>query len=173
MSILRNAFFLSLCLLSVAAIAAAQTAETGTIRGSVVDARNAVIPGAKVSLSNESTGLTRETVTDSGGNYIFVNLPLTGLYRISTASKGFITATKSNIELKAGGTATVDFYLEVGVINDLISVTVLGTNDHIQPDSAQLGTRLDLQKIDNTPVLNRRITNLVGLNSSIRPARGT
>ncbi|HTK36940.1 MAG TPA: TonB-dependent receptor [Pyrinomonadaceae bacterium] len=159
--------------MALAAHVFTQTAETGTIRGSVVDPTGAVIPGARVSIDNESTGLSRETVADDEGNYFFTNLPLTGLYRISAASKGFITTTKSNIELKAGGTATVDFYLEVGVINDLISVTVLGTTDSIQTDSAQLGTRLDLQKIDNTPVLNRRITNLVELNSAIRPARGT
>ena len=168
-----TAFFLTLALTALAAPVFTQTAETGTIRGSVVDPTGAVIPGAKISLFNESTGLTRETVTDSGGSYILANLPLTGKYKISAASTGFRTQTQSDLELKAGETATVDFGLPVLSVMDANYVTVYGTTDSIQTDSAQLGTRLDLQKIDNTPVLNRRITNLVELNSAVRPARGT
>jgi len=168
-----TALFLTLALTALAARVFTQTAETGTIRGSVVDARSAVIPGATVTLSNESTGLTRETVTDSGGNYIFSNLPLTGKYKISASSTGFLAQSRENLELKAGETATVDFGLPVFNVMDRNYVTVYGSTNSIQTDSAQLGTRLDLQKIDNTPVLNRRITNLVELNSAIRSARGT
>src|SRR4029079_13714684 len=147
-------------LLSLATPVFTQTAETGTIRGSVVDARGAVIPGAKVSITNESTGLTRETVTANDGSYIFANLPLTGKYKISANSPGFPPVRKSAFELKATETATIDFVMLVGGIDVEGYVTVLGTTDSVQTDSAQLGTRLDLQKIDNTPVLNRRITNL-------------
>lgn len=151
----------------------AQTIDTATVRGRVSDPNNAVIVGANVVVVNESTGLSRSAVTDGGGNFIIANLPLTGKYKITASSKGFKEQTRNDFELRAGGAASFDFNLSVGDIGDTIEVTIPGTTEGIQSDSAELSTRLDLQKIDNTPVLGRKLTNLVNLNSAVRPARGT
>jgi hypothetical protein len=54
---------------------------TGTIRGSVTDPTGAIIPGAKVTVKNEDTGLTRSGTTTSAGIYSFAELPV-GSYRV-------------------------------------------------------------------------------------------
>ncbi|HEY0428248.1 MAG TPA: TonB-dependent receptor [Pyrinomonadaceae bacterium] len=153
----------------------AQTIDSATIRGRIADENGAVIVGASVSVTNEATGLKRDTTTDSDGNYTISNLPLTGKYKItiSALGEGFAEKEKSDIELRANESASFDFLLSPRGVDAVGDVIVRGTTEGVQSDSAELGTRLDLQKIDNTPVLGRKLTNLVQLNSSVRPARGT
>jgi hypothetical protein len=159
----------ALLILSIPSLA--QTLDTGTIRGQVLDQNRAIINNAEVALTNQVTGLHRETYTDGGGYYTIAGLPLTGKYKLSIKSLGFATHESSDIELRAGVAASFDVILvpEGGKSEVIVS----GTTEGIQADSSQLGTRLDLQKIDNTPIFGRKITNLVQLDSAVRPARGT
>src|SRR5205085_11907851 len=99
------------------------------------------------------------------------NLPLTGKYKLTVAATGFSSKEIDNIELRAGEAASFDVTLLPQGGTSV--VTVLGTTEGVQSDSSQLGTRLDLVKIDNTPVFGRKISHLVFLNSAVRPARGT
>ncbi len=164
---------LSLIILIVSSIGVfAQTIDTATIRGRVSDPNKAVIVGAKIEAINESTGLRRDAATDSDGNCTIANLPLTGTYKITASSSGFADEIKSGVQLRANETATIELNLSVPGIAPS-EVTVLGTTEGVQSDSAELATRLDLQKIDNTPFLGRKLTNLVQLNSAVRSARGT
>jgi hypothetical protein len=152
-------------------LALAQTIDTATVRGSVVDQNKAAVPGARITLVNQSTGLERDAVTDDGGRFTIANVPLTGKYEITAAGQGFAEQKRGAIQFRANEAAIFDFTLFPEANRS--EVTVLGTTDAVQSDSSQLATRFDLQKIDDTPVLNRRMTNLVQLNSAVRPARGT
>jgi hypothetical protein len=149
----------------------AQTLDTGTIRGQVLDQNRAVITNAEITLANQLTGLHRETRTDTSGYYTIGGLPLTGKYRLIISSPGFARHESADIELRAGEAASFDVTLVPEGGKSV--VTILGTTEGVQGDSSQLGTRLDLKKIDNTPVFGRKITNLVQLDSAVRPARGT
>jgi outer membrane receptor protein involved in Fe transport len=137
----------------------------------VRDTTGAVVPGAEVNVWNRDTGLKRDTQTGDGGVYTISSLPLTGEYIIKVTKAGFNVQTSEAIQLKAGETATLDFTL--GAAGSTAEVAVLGTADGVQGDSAQLGTRLDSRKLDETTVLGRKMTNLINLNSATRPARGT
>ncbi len=162
---------LSLIMLILPLAVLSQTIDKASVRGKILDQNNAAIVGAKIAVINESTGLRRDVVTDENGNYTIANLPLTGKYKITVSGAGFADEEKSDIELRANETASVDVTLfPQGTKNE---VTVTGTTESLQTDSARLETRLDLQKIDNTPIVGRKLTNLVQLNSAVRPARGT
>ena len=166
---------LALCALVLACAAQAglaQTNDAGTVRGRVTDQNGAAIVGADVSATNDVTGFKREARTDEGGNYTLAGLPLTGKYHVTVAQSGFAPRELQDVELRAGVVATLDVTLAPADVS-IENVTVLGTTDTVQGDTAQLGTRLDLQKIEETPVFGRKITNLVQLNSAVRPARGT
>jgi outer membrane receptor protein involved in Fe transport len=156
---------------SDAAQANAQAVNVASISGVVRDANGAVVPGADVSIWNRSTGAKRETQTSGEGRYSFASLPLTGEYVIKVVKAGFNVQEIYPVELKAGETATIDVAL--GVAGTTAEVNILGTTEGVQADSAQLGVRLDAQKIDETTVLGRKMTNLVTLNSATRSARGT
>jgi hypothetical protein len=168
-------FFTSCCvflLLVISAITAkTQSLDAGTIRGKVLDQHRAVINDAEVVVINQVTGLRRDARTDMSGYYTIGGLPLTGKYKLIISRQGFAQHETSDIELRAGEAAVFDAVLvpEGG----RSEVTVLGTTEGVRGDSPQLGTRLDLEKIDNTPVFGRKITNLVQLDSAVRPARGT
>jgi outer membrane receptor protein involved in Fe transport len=149
----------------------AQTNDTATIRGQVLDQNGAAITQAKVMAANELTGFSREAATDGEGRYTVAGLPLTGRYRLTFTAPGFAAKEIGDVELRAGEAATFDVTLAVA--GGVSVLTVYGTTEGLQTDTPQLGTRLDLEKIDNTPVFGRKITNLVQLNSAVRPARGT
>jgi outer membrane receptor protein involved in Fe transport len=149
----------------------AQTLNTSSMRGQVLDQNGAAIVGAEVTVTNLSTGLRREVRTDESGYYTVSNLPLTGKYKLSVSSSGFALKEVDDIELRAEEAASLNVtLLPEGSQSE---VTILGTTEGIQADSPRLETRLDLQKIDNTPVLGRKPTNLPLLNSAVRSARGT
>jgi hypothetical protein len=149
----------------------AQTADTATIRGQVLDQNGAAIVGAQVSITNQITGFHREVRTADAGYYNLAGLPLTGRYKLSLASQGFATKEISDVELRAGEAATINVTLAPDITRS--EVTVLGTAEGVKSDSAQLNVRLDSQKIEETPVFGRKTTYLVLPDSAVRPARGT
>ncbi len=149
----------------------AQTPGTATVRGQVVDPNGSAISGAQLVLTNEQTGRRRETQSDANGYFVITGLPLTGSYRLVVTSPGFAIEGRIISELRANETANINVPLEPAG-PDKVDVVVVGA-DKVRTDSAQLGLRLDSQKIEETPVLGRKTTYLVLPNSAVRSARGT
>ncbi len=166
----RTLFTLPLCVLFFIAAALAGPSTAG-IQGQVVDASGGVVVGADVSATNLATGLHRQTVTDKAGYYGISDLPVTGQYVLRISRAGFATREVAHLNLRAGVTASIDVTLAPEMQRS--QVTVLGTVEGVRADSPQIGMRLDLPKIDETPILGRKITVLPLLDSAVRPARGT
>ena len=80
------------------------------MRGTVTDPTTAVVAGAKVTLKNEGTGVTRSVTTNSDGNYSFPDLPV-GTYRIEVESPGFKTEARSKVTLNVADARSVDVQL--------------------------------------------------------------
>ena len=71
-----------------AALASAQTDSTGTVIGTVTDPSGAVVPAAKVELTDATTGAVRNTATNGAGHYSFVGVQ-PGTYSVRGSSPGF------------------------------------------------------------------------------------
>src|SRR5260370_934125 len=71
---------------------------TSGLRGIVSDPRGAVIPGAEITVLNESTGFTRTVTTDEGGRYVFTLLPV-GDYTLTAKKGGFKEFQSKGIKL--------------------------------------------------------------------------
>src|SRR5712691_5230469 len=89
-----------------------QTTST-SILGTVTDATGAVVVGAKVTVLQMGTGLRREALTSSGGDYSFPLLDV-GDYEVTAEAAGFKTETRTKITLEVNQKARVDFTLQVG-----------------------------------------------------------
>src|SRR5689334_16557553 len=95
--------------------------STGTITGVVRDPSNAVLPAAKVTVTNEATGLTRSSETNSTGEYRVPFLPV-GVYSVRVEKKGFKTQKQIEIPLDVLQVRAVDFSLQLGAVNETVTV---------------------------------------------------
>src|SRR5262245_58690970 len=102
--------------LSLLFVIGALAQATSRINGTVKDATGAVIAGAKVTATNEATGLSNTQTTTEAGLYSFPSLPV-GNYAIKVEMTGFKTANKTGIVLEINTPVTADVALEVGQAN--------------------------------------------------------
>jgi hypothetical protein len=160
---------LALCAFITAPVAA-QSPNTATMIVVVVDQAGAVVPDAKVSLVNTATGAVREAVSGSDGSATIPALSLTGTYTVTVSREGFANEERKDITLRAGETATLKVTLLVG--SEQAEVTVYGTTEGVRADP-QIGVSLDSPRINETPILGRKVSTLPLLNSAFRPAKGT
>src|SRR5689334_23205392 len=84
-----------------------QTLERGAVRGNVYDSSQAIIPNAKVTLSNTSTGFRREVTTGSEGTYAFESVP-PGEYTLTAERDGFALTTVKEIQVSVGSSVSLD-----------------------------------------------------------------
>src|SRR5688572_15115182 len=82
--------------------AAARAQATGQISGRVADATGGVLPGVDVVLTRTDTGVSRQTVTNETGAYVFPSIS-PGAYRLEGSLPGFRTSVQSDIVLQVGG----------------------------------------------------------------------
>ena len=105
---------------SMTSTSSAQTA-TGQITGTVRDATGAVMSGVKVVVTNEQTGLTRQTKTGDNGEYVIPLLPV-GVYVVTGEQTGFKTAIHSDVALTVDQIQRVDMLLAAGNVNETVEV---------------------------------------------------
>src|SRR4030095_15683314 len=151
-------------------VTAAQSPNTSTMIVTVVDQTGAVIRDAKISVTNTATGAVREAISGEGGSATIAALPLTGEYKVTVAMSGFTAEDVSGLTLRAGETATVK--VKLVATGGKSEVTVYGTDQGVRADP-QIGRRLDSERIDETPILGRKVTTLPLLNSAFRQGKGT
>jgi hypothetical protein len=162
--------FVVLTLLALAAPAAAQTPNTGTIVVTVVDQTGAIVKGAKISITNAATAAMREVMSGPEGAVTVPALSLTGKYKVTVSKQGFNTEEVTGLELRSGETATVKVKLvATGGKSD---VTVYGTWQGVRADP-QIGRSVDSERIDETPILGRKVTTVPLFNAAFRQAKGT
>jgi hypothetical protein len=94
-----------------------------TIRGTVSDPTAAVIVGAKVTVKNEATGLTRTAETNTSGTFAFADLPI-GTYTIEIEYPGFKSSVTRGVLLNVADVRQVQITLETGAITESVSVEV-------------------------------------------------
>src|SRR5262245_39919268 len=90
-------------------VAAQNAAVVGTIR----DAQQSVVPGAKITRSNTATGVIQSMDSDAAGNYEFARVR-PGTYSLKVEHSGFKTYLQSQIPIEVEQRARVDATLEVG-----------------------------------------------------------
>jgi hypothetical protein len=143
--------------------------DLGALKGHVQNHSASAIAGATVTVRNPSTAFSRAASTSATGNFAFAGVPLTVQHVVSAPQ--FRTVEKSSIQLRAASAATVDFSLDVA--GDKTEVNVYSTSESLPTESNQVSMRLDLTKIQETPILNNKISSLPLLNSSVRPSQTT
>ena len=164
----RTLAIFSILLCAVPSALFAQTPDTATVQGRVEDANQAPVAGVLVTLTNTLNGLSRTVQTDTAGRFSVPGLPVAGTYDILATKSGFADTHVSALSLVGG--ATANLHLQLNVSGNRTRITVTGAVDAIRTDSPQLGDTLGAAQMQETPLLNRRITYLPLLNAANRPA---
>jgi outer membrane receptor protein involved in Fe transport len=154
------ALIVVLVLGGLASKVSAQTASTGALNGTVFDASHGVVPGAKITVTNQSTGAVRTVVTGPDGAYLVPLLP-PGSYRIEASHAGFKVVTYANIHVSVTETATLNIHLQVGTTAE--EVTVRAEASQLQTTSAALGSVVNERMVESLPLVTRNYTQILGL----------
>src|SRR5215467_4800229 len=136
-------------------------AANGTLLGAVTDPSGAVVPGANVTITEINTNLSRSTVTNESGNYIFGNLER-GVYRIEVQVTGFKKLVRENVDVLVNNDTRADLQLEPGGVNET-AVVVAGV-PLIQADRADIGRQIETKQLQDLPLaFNRNFQSLLNL----------
>ncbi|MEX2663122.1 MAG: TonB-dependent receptor, partial [Vicinamibacterales bacterium] len=153
-------------------LAAAGWAQQATteLRGRVVDAQGGVLPGVPIVVRNQDTGMFREIRSNPDGTY-FVSGLTPGVYEIAAELQGFKRYNRRDVRLEIGRTATVDVQLEVGSLEE--TVTVTADSPLVDVTSKEIGGSVTARELVELPSVNRNFVGFVGLLPGIVPSIST
>lgn len=144
----------------------AQFTSTGQISGSVRDSSGGAIPGAKVVITNEGTGVATPIQSNEAGEFILPALTA-GIYQVSAESSGFQKASRGRIVLQVGGNVRVDLTLTVA--GQATTVEVTGTLTAIETNTAALSGIVTGNQILNLSLPARNFVALAALTPGAVP----
>jgi len=139
---------------------------TGSILGVVHDRTQAVVAGARIVATNVQTNFKQETVSAADGSYQILALPA-GNYKLTATAPGFQQFTATNIDLKVNDRLRVDIALEVGSVQQEVSVSANAVQ--VQTESTQLGDVIESKKMLSLPLNGRSYLDLLGLQAGVVP----
>ncbi|HTG93898.1 MAG TPA: TonB-dependent receptor [Pyrinomonadaceae bacterium] len=149
-----------LALLTLCAVANGQTI-TGSISGTVTDLNGAVVPGAVVTLTSDTTTEKRSATTDSEGHFSFTTLQ-PGNYSLKVERQNFQALEQKGVVLSANEKLAVgDLKLQPGQVTETVSVTSEGAI--VERESSDLTARLTSDQISLISTKGRDITSLLRL----------
>src|SRR6185312_4762924 len=157
---MKTRLLLALALVSFPALAQFSSA----IQGTVTDASQSAVPGAKVVVTNTATGITREVTSSPDGTYCVSSLG-PGTYSNSVSKQGFTTHEESAVQLAINEVGRVDVALTVGAVNERVDVTAAPLM--IETEQGRVSGQIDSNQLKELPINGRNILNLVAIQPGI------
>ena len=154
--------------LVIAFLSSSAFAQGGSavINGTVFDQAKAVLPGVTVTVTNEATGIARETVTGDEGQFVVPTL-MPGTYTVRAELSGFQTQTRTGLVLLHRTGADVD--LTLGVAGLAETVTVTAETPIVETTASRIGANVTAREIDSLPSQGRNHLSLMQLVPGLVP----
>ena len=143
--------------------------QQGRIVGRVTDSSGAIVPKAKVVITEATTGVGRELQTNAAGDYVAPNLN-PGVYSITIEAPGFQTMQRKDVRLEVATNLQIDFSLKPGAVSE--SVVVTGEQTLVDTVTDTLGGTLTNKDINELPLQGRDIQNLLALRPGVQRSPG-
>src|SRR4030095_9194497 len=112
------------------------------LNGTVLDSSQPVLPGVTVTLTEETTGLTRTVVTNDRGRFVAIAVT-PGRYTIKAELASLQTQSRTAVTVARGHALTSNFAMPIGTLQD--QVTVTGEAPLIEPTQTQIGSNMSQQ----------------------------
>ncbi|HLN97103.1 MAG TPA: TonB-dependent receptor [Pyrinomonadaceae bacterium] len=158
-------FVLIVFLLTCALSAQAQSqATTGNIEGRVLDPKDAALPGASVTATNQQTGLEKTATADEQGVFSITFLS-PGLYTVRANAGGFSQTEVRDVVVTVGGKTPLDVRLSVGGATG--TVTVSSEAPVVETNLSSVSTTINSRAIENLPVNGRNYLDFATLTPGV------
>jgi outer membrane receptor protein involved in Fe transport len=151
----------TLCL-SVSSAVAQQA--TGTILGTVTDPQGAIMPGAKITVTNTQTGITNPATTDKDGSFHVIDLPI-GTYSVTAEHDGFAKLNTEPQTLQINQNLRFDLRMKVGTSQEIVDVA--GTAAGVETVNSTLGQSVTSRPIVDLPLNGRNVLQLALLQPGV------
>ncbi len=141
---------------------------TSAIRGSIKDPQGSVVAGATVILSDPTTNFTRTATSNDSGQFAFEGIQ-PGVYKVEVEAQGFKKAAYTEVRALVSKPTDLEVAMEIGNVNETISVTVGAGEALINTQDASLGNNFVAQQITQLPLNARNVANLLSLQPAVTP----
>jgi len=173
---LLRARWTAVCLIVCAAIClwmpvslSAQGAS-GRIVGRVSDATGAVLSGAKVTLTNEATNVSRNGVTNDSGDFSFVDV-VPGTYTLQYELTGFKKNVQKSVIVDVNQVVTLNSTLQIGGSQETVEVT--SEAPQVDTTSTQLGAVINDRSVNELPLNTRDTYQFLQLQPGVQSQLGS
>jgi len=139
---------------------------TASVNGTVSDSSGAVVPGASITLVNTATSIKLSTASTDTGHYVFLNV-LPGQYTLTVTKEGFAPIAEQPFALGVNQAATFDVTLQIGTVGQTVSVEASAVQ--INTTTANLGTVIGTNFVNELPLNGRQFTQLLALTPGATP----
>jgi carboxypeptidase family protein len=142
----------------------AQSQIFGKISGTITDSTGAVIPGAKITLTNKGTSISYTTTTDNSGYYAVPHLP-TGTYEVTAEKEGFERCSNIGVHLDPAESVQLTCSMQVGQVTQTVEVQAEALT--VQTEEAKVSRVINDTTIQEMPVNGRNFATLLGLQPGV------
>ncbi len=142
--------------------------DLGTITGTITDPQGAAVPSAKITITEDATGLVYEVQASAAGDYIRPLLK-PGTYTVTAEAAGFRRVAQKNVVITGGDRVGVNPTLTVGDVTQ--SIEISAEAPLLQTENTTLGANLSSKNLTQLPLGGQRIfTFLARLSPGVIPA---
>jgi len=145
-------FCLLLLAMMLSQFASAQNANTGEIKGTVLDSSGAAVADAKVTIANTATGVSTASATNSEGIYDVPSVP-TGPYTITFSKAGFKDLVRQGVTLQVQ-TIAIDATLQIGSASE--QITVIAEAPLLQTETSDQFVNISTKEVLDSPIVGGR-----------------
>jgi hypothetical protein len=149
--------FLVLLLMPAALLA---QAYFGTVSGELTDPSGAIVPSAKVTMTDQEKGFTFSATSDSDGRYFFPAVP-PGLYTVIVEVQGFHKTQRTNIKVNVSENVPANFKLQIATATQTVQVEAQERT--LSTEDAVTGQVVNRRFINDLPLVDRNVVVLTSL----------
>ena len=138
--------------------------DRGEVTGTVEDPSGAVVPNAKILLTNDDTGVVTTTKSTATGTYVFDGV-IASKYTIQAEAPGFQRYVVHGVIVHVQQVLTIDVHLATGSVQT--SVTVTAAAPLLEAENAQVGQSVTNQAVNDMPLATRDWGSLAQLSAGV------